>query len=40
MRVSLVKINAYNMFDLKLAFGLGMTVSEKVDIKFGYNLLA
>lgn len=67
MRVSLVKINAYNgkyynkvynysteefdlekkqsdeykafnMFDLKLAFGLGMTVSEKVDVKFGYNL--
>lgn len=38
--VSLVKINAFNMFDLKLAFGLGMTVSEKVDVKFGYNLLA
>lgn len=38
MRVSLVKINAFNMFDLKLAFGLGMTVSEKVDVKFGYNL--
>ena len=29
---------SFNMFDLKLAFGLGMTVSEKVDVKFGYNL--
>lgn len=29
---------AYNMFDLKLALGLGVTVSEKVDIKMGYNL--
>lgn len=26
------------MFDLKLALGLGVTVSEKVDIKFGYNI--
>ena len=28
----------FNMFDLKLALGLGVTVSEKVDIKFGYNI--
>lgn len=28
----------YNMFDLKLALGLGVTVSEKVDIKVGYNI--
>ena len=28
----------YNMFDLKLALGLGVTVSEKVDIKAGYNI--
>lgn len=29
---------AFNMFDLKLALGLGITVSEKVDVKFGYNI--
>ena len=28
----------YDMFDLKLALGLGVTVAEKVDIKFGYNI--
>ena len=28
----------YKMFDLKLALGLGVTVSEKVDIKVGYNI--
>ena len=28
----------YNIFDLKLALGLGVTVSEKVDIKAGYNI--
>ena len=28
----------YGMFDLKLAVGLGVTVAEKVDIKFGYNI--
>ena len=29
---------AYSMFDLKLALGLGVTISEKLDIKFGYNI--
>ncbi len=29
---------SYNMFDLKLAIGIGITVAEKVDIKFGYNI--
>lgn len=28
----------YDMFDLKLALGLGVTLSEKVDVKFGYNI--
>ena len=32
------KYKSYNMFDLKLALGLGITISEKVDIKFGYNI--
>ena len=26
------------MFDLKIALGLGVTISEKVDVKFGYNI--
>ena len=29
---------SYNMFDLKLGLGLGVTVAEKVDVKFGYNI--
>ena len=28
----------YNMFDLKLALGLGVTIVENIDIKFGYNI--
>lgn len=32
------KYKEYNMFDLKLAIGIGITVAEKVDIKFGYNV--
>ena len=28
----------YNMFDLKLALGLGVTIMENIDIKFGYNI--
>ena len=32
------KYKSFNMFDLKLALGLGITISEKIDIKFGYNI--
>lgn len=32
------KYKSYNMFDLKLALGLGITVAEKVDVKCGYNI--
>ena len=32
------KYKMYDMFDLKLALGLGVTISEKVDVKFGYNI--
>lgn len=32
------KYKLYNMFDLKLALGVGVTISEKVDIKLGYNI--
>ena len=32
------KYKSYDMFDLKLALGLGVTISEKVDVKFGYNI--
>lgn len=32
------KYRKYNMFDLKIALGLGVTISEKVDVKFGYNI--
>ena len=28
----------YNMFDLKLAIGLGLAVCETVDVKVGYNI--
>lgn len=26
------------MFDLKLALGVGVTIMENIDIKFGYNI--
>ena len=29
---------SYTMFDLKLALGVGVTLSEKVDVKLGYNI--
>ena len=32
------KYRRYNMFDLKIALGLGVTILEKVDVKFGYNI--
>ena len=28
----------YNMFDIKIALGLGVTIMENIDIKFGYNI--
>lgn len=28
----------YNAFDLKLGLGVGITVCEKLDVKFGYNI--
>ena len=26
------------MFDIKIALGLGVTIMENIDIKFGYNI--
>lgn len=28
----------YNMFDIKIALGLGVTIMENIDIKFGYKI--
>ena len=28
----------YNMFDIKVALGIGVTIMENIDIKFGYNI--
>ena len=31
-------LREFDMFDLKLGLGLGVTLAEKVDVKFGYNI--